>query len=103
MLRLGRQADRKPQDAFTGILGPWRHHHNTRDSLSVAVAASRLDAGDSFAAGFLWGYLQGDIAKGVAYGTAFSAMRHSIPGDFHWGTLQEVEAMLEGRGLRIQR
>jgi 2-dehydro-3-deoxygluconokinase len=63
----------------------------------------RLGAGDSFTAGFLWGYLQGDIAKGVAYGTAFSALKHSIPGDFHWGTLEEVEALVKGGCLRIQR
>jgi 2-dehydro-3-deoxygluconokinase len=63
----------------------------------------RLGAGDSFTAGFLWGYLQDDIAKGVAYGTAFSALKHSIPGDFHWGTLEEVEALVKGGGLRIQR
>ncbi len=63
----------------------------------------RLGAGDSFTAGFLWGYLQDDIAKGVAYGTAFSALKHSVPGDFHWGTLAEVEALVKGGGLRIQR
>jgi 2-dehydro-3-deoxygluconokinase len=63
----------------------------------------RLGAGDSFSAGLLWGYLQGDIAKGVAYGTAFSALKHSIPGDFHWGTLAEVKAIVKGGGLRIQR
>ncbi len=63
----------------------------------------RLGAGDSFTAGFLWGYLQDDMAKGVAYGTAFSALKHSIPGDFHWGTLDEVEALIKGAGLRIQR
>jgi 2-dehydro-3-deoxygluconokinase len=63
----------------------------------------RLGAGDSFSAGFLWGYLDGDPARGVAYGTAFSALKHSIPGDFHWGTLAEVEAMVKGGGLRIQR
>jgi 2-dehydro-3-deoxygluconokinase len=63
----------------------------------------RLGAGDSFSAGFLWGYLQGDPAKGVAYGTAFSALKHSIPGDLHWGTLAETEAIVKGGGLRIQR
>ena len=63
----------------------------------------RLGAGDSFTAGFLWGYLQGDPAKGVAYGTAFSALKHTMPGDLHWGTLAEVEALVRDGGLRIQR
>jgi 2-dehydro-3-deoxygluconokinase len=63
----------------------------------------RLGAGDSFTAGFLWGYVQGDVGKGVAYGTAFSALKHSTPGDFNWGSLEEVEALVKGQGLRIQR
>ncbi len=63
----------------------------------------RLGAGDSFTAGFLWGYLQDDVGKGVAYGTAFSALKHSVPGDFHWGSMEEVQALVEGQGLRIQR
>jgi len=63
----------------------------------------RLGAGDAFTAGFLWGYLQDNLAKGVAYGTAYSALKHSIPGDFHWGTLGEVEALVKGGGLRIER
>jgi len=63
----------------------------------------RLGAGDSFTAGFLWGYLQKDIAKAVSYGVAYSALKHSVPGDFHWGSLAEVEALVKGGGLRIQR
>ncbi len=63
----------------------------------------RLGAGDSFTAGFLWGYLQGDVGKGVAYGTAFSALKHSAPGDFNWARPEEVEALVKGQGLRIQR
>lgn len=63
----------------------------------------RLGAGDSFTAGFLWGYLQDDLAKGVTYGVAYSALKHTVPGDFHWATLEEVEALVKGAGLRIQR
>lgn len=63
----------------------------------------RLGAGDSFTAGFLWGVMQDDIGKGVACGTALSALKHSMPGDFNYATLSEVEAMLGGGGLRIQR
>ncbi len=63
----------------------------------------RLGAGDSFTAGFLWGYLQDDIGKGVTYGTAFSALKHTMPGDFQWATPDEVQALVEGQGLRIRR
>ncbi len=63
----------------------------------------RVGAGDSFTAGFIYGYLTGDVQKGVDYGTAFSAIKHSIPGDLNWATLDEVEAQVRGAGSRIQR
>ncbi|MGB9619060.1 MAG: PfkB family carbohydrate kinase [Armatimonadota bacterium] len=63
----------------------------------------RVGAGDSFTAGFIYGYLTGGVQKGVDYGTAFSAVKHSIPGDLNWATLEEVENQLKGAGSRIQR
>ena len=63
----------------------------------------RVGGGDSFSAGFLWGYLQGDIQKAVHYGVAFSALKHSIPGDLNYSTLEEVERVVKGSGLRITR
>jgi len=63
----------------------------------------RVGAGDSFTAGFVYGYLTGDVQKGVDYGTAYSALKHSIPGDLNWATLEEVESQLKGAGSRIQR
>jgi 2-dehydro-3-deoxygluconokinase len=63
----------------------------------------RLGAGDSFAAGLIHGLLDGDLQKGVDYGVAASAIKHSIPGDFAWITRDEVESLLKGGGLRISR
>jgi len=44
-----------------------------------------------------------DVEKGVQYGNAFSALKHTIPGDFNWTTQEEVENQLKGAGLRISR
>jgi len=63
----------------------------------------RVGGGDSCTAGFLWGYLQGDIQKGLDWGVAFSALKHSIPGDVNWSTPEEVERLVKGGGLRIVR
>ncbi len=63
----------------------------------------RLGAGDSFAAGLIHGLLDGDLQKGLDFGVAASAIKHSIPGDFAWITREEVEALLKGPGLRISR
>jgi len=63
----------------------------------------RVGAGDSYTAGFVYGYLTGDVEKGVKYGNAYSALKHSIPSDANWSTLGEVENLLKGGGLRISR
>jgi 2-dehydro-3-deoxygluconokinase len=63
----------------------------------------RLGAGDCFAAGLIHGLLDGDVQKGLDYGVAASAIKHTIPGDFAWTTREEVEALLKGPGLRISR
>jgi 2-dehydro-3-deoxygluconokinase len=63
----------------------------------------RLGAGDSFAAGLIHGLLDGDLQKGLDWGVAASALKHSVPGDFAWVSAAEVEALLRGPGLRISR
>ena len=63
----------------------------------------RLGAGDSFAAGLIHGLLENDVQKGLDFGVAASAIKHSIPGDFAWITAAEVESLLKGGGLRISR
>ena len=64
----------------------------------------RLGGGDSFSAGFIYGSLaKGNWADAVRYGTAFSALKHTNPGDFNWSTLAEVESLLKGGSLRVAR
>ena len=63
----------------------------------------RLGAGDSFAAGFIHGVLTGDLQKALDWGVAMSALKHTIPSDFAWVTREEVEALLGGAGMRVNR
>jgi 2-dehydro-3-deoxygluconokinase len=63
----------------------------------------RLGSGDAFVAGLLHGLLDGDLDRGLQYGTAMSALKHSVPGDFPWLTKAEVEGLMAGGGLRISR
>ena len=75
-----------------------------RDRKYEVEIVDRVGAGDSFTAGFLYGWLKlKDVEKGVQYGNAFSALKHTIPGDFNWSTQEEVENQLKGVGLRISR
>lgn len=66
-------------------------------------AIDRVGAGDSFDAGLLWGFLQGDAPKGLIYGMAMAALKHTIPGDEFIGSLAEVEALLDMGHRDIQR
>ena len=64
----------------------------------------RVGAGDSFTSGFLYGWVrEKDVQKGVQYGNAFAALKHTVPGDFNWNTQEEVETQIKGGGLRISR
>jgi len=75
-----------------------------RDKKYEVEIVDRVGAGDAFTAGLLYGCLKlKDVEKGVQYGNAFAALKHTLPGDFNWSTLEEVEAQLKGAGLRISR
>ena len=75
-----------------------------RDRIYEVEIVDRVGAGDSFTAGFLYGWLkEGDVEKGLRYGNVFAALKHTLPGDFNWSTIEEVEALLKGAGLRISR
>jgi 2-dehydro-3-deoxygluconokinase len=75
-----------------------------RDRKYEVEIVDRVGAGDSFTAGFLYGWLkEKDVQKGVQCGNAFAALKHTLPGDFNWCTLEEVENQLKGVGLRISR
>ncbi len=64
----------------------------------------RLGGGDSFSAGFIYGRLTKESwESAVRYGNAFSALKHTMPSDFNWATLAEVESLLKGSSLRVAR
>lgn len=63
----------------------------------------RLGAGDALAAGLIHGLIDGDLKKGLDYGAAMGALKHTIPGDLPWLTRDEIEDALRGQGLRIRR
>ncbi len=94
-------------------LSVWRNHWTAivyqggkiiRDRKYDIEIVDRVGAGDAFTAGFLYGWLKRrDPEKGIQYGNAFAALKHTLPGDFNWCTLEEVEAQLKGAGLRISR
>lgn len=64
----------------------------------------RIGAGDAFSAGVIYAAATGvGWAQAVRYGTAMSALKHGIPGDFAVVTRQEVEHVMAGGTLRVNR
>lgn len=63
----------------------------------------RLGAGDAFAAGLLFGVLQGNWELGLKYGLAMAAIKHTIPGDWFIGTKAEIEAVMQAQQRGVVR
>ena len=82
------------EELLDGHRLPRRHRSCGRATYEVEIV-DRLGAGDSFAAGLIHGLLDGDLQKGLDFGVAASAIKHTIPGDFAWITRDEVEAVLK--------
>jgi 2-dehydro-3-deoxygluconokinase len=65
----------------------------------------RIGAGDSFAAGLVYGLISGRApADALNFAVAASALKHSIPGDFNRASVAEVERLARGDASgRVQR
>jgi len=69
----------------------------------VVQAIDRVGAGDAFAAGAIWGFLNGDLAAGCRYGTAMAALKHTLHGDELVASREEIEAVLTRGRADISR
>ena len=67
----------------------------------------RVGAGDSFAAGLIYALDSdelADSASAVGFAAAASCLKHSIPGDLNYATLDEIRALAAGQASgRVQR
>jgi 2-dehydro-3-deoxygluconokinase len=85
--------------------------HDRRDFLisrhyEITDIVDRVGAGDSFAAGIIYGLraYSGDGQRALEFATAASCLKHSILGDINRVSVPEVEALISGDGSgRVQR
>lgn len=64
----------------------------------------RVGGGDSFASGLIYGLMTTqDAQKAVEYGAAHGALAMTTPGDTTMVNKKEVEALMSGKGARVQR
>lgn len=71
----------------------------------IAHIVDRVGAGDSFAAGLIYGMQTGlGSQDALEFAVAASCLKHSIPGDLNRVSVDEVRALLAGGGSgRVQR
>jgi 2-dehydro-3-deoxygluconokinase len=84
--------------------------HTKRDFLlsrkyEITHIVDRVGAGDTFAAGLIYGLSQlGSEAEALEFAAAASCLKHSLPGDFNRFTVGEVRALMQGSGSgRVER
>ena len=77
----------------------------TSRKYDITNIVDRVGAGDSFAAGFIYGSLTyRDDQRALEFATAASCLKHSILGDFNRVGVAEVESLVKGEGSgRVQR
>ena len=68
-----------------------------------ATMVDPVGAGDAFAGGFLCGYLEGGVQRGLDLGAAVGALHCTMVGDFAYVTRAEVEELLGSEDQEIQR
>lgn len=78
----------------------------TSRSYEIHDIVDRVGAGDSFAAGLIYGLIShpNDDGAALEFATAASCLKHSIPGDFNRVGVAEVTTLLKGDATgRVQR
>lgn len=62
-----------------------------------------IGSGDAYDAGFLYGYLKGDIELAMHCADALSALKHTVPGDVLITSGEELRQLLQGISRGIVR
>src|SRR5439155_17452377 len=100
-LRESHSADRNGWSAVLATRSGFLHSR----CYDITDIVDRVGAGDSFAAGLIYGMLTyRDDARALEFATAASCLKHSIDGDFNRVGINEVEALMKGEASgRVQR
>lgn len=72
------------------------------EGLEVDVV-DRVGAGDTFASGCVYGFLEGSLEIGLNLGTRMAAYKHSIVGDVNFFTLEDISRGLTAGSSGIRR
>ncbi len=92
------------ENTWSGVIWTPDAFHVAK-SYRIAPIMDRVGAGDAFAAGLIYGLLDGRSLQGaLEFGVAASCLKHSIRGDVNQVSLAEVDALAGGSGSgRVER
>jgi 2-dehydro-3-deoxygluconokinase len=62
-----------------------------------------IGSGDAFAAGFIAGYLEAGVTRGLKFGATLAALKRTYRGDVAWCSRQQLLRAIEQAQLRIVR
>lgn len=81
----------------------WQQGEELQQDAQPVTIVDRLGAGDAMAAGVLHGFLDGDLAGGLRYGSLLAALALTQHGDMLVATQAEIESLLRTGGGGLAR
>jgi 2-dehydro-3-deoxygluconokinase len=101
-LRASQSASQNGWNAVLYDASAGAFHGSTRYDVTLV---DRIGGGDSFAAGLIWGILNGRSSQeALRFAVAASALKQTIPGDFNRVSVAEVQRLADGDASgRVQR
>ncbi len=67
------------------------------------ITVDRLGAGDSFAGGFLVGYIESGPELGIKLGNAMITLTNTYHGDLTWVTRKQIFSFIEEGSSMLER
>ena len=97
VLATRRETQSASHERIRGLLDDRGAYFET-DPYDLVPVVDRIGGGDAFVAGFIYGWLHfnQDPARALAFATAASALKHTIPGDINLATAAEVAHVAQG-------
>ncbi len=77
--------------------------HIERHPIFPTEVQDRIGAGDAFAAGFVHGWFERDVAWGLRCGCALAALKQTYRGDATWSGLEELTRLVNGAEVDPRR
>ncbi|AGA79846.1 sugar kinase [Echinicola vietnamensis] len=85
-------------NGLSGVL--WNGHELLESkSYDMTHIVDRVGGGDAYMAGLIYGLLEGEDQAALEYAVAASVLKHSIPGDANFVTVDEVSQLVKGENV----